>query len=136
MPWNVPGKWTLMAAGYCYGDYVCSAYFKANGSGANMAEWHADIKNKGHYELSIWNPKEDNRFFMRQRRGNQNRTQTYVIDYGGNKEEFTLDLNEEEGGWISIGNFYFDKGEVVISLSDKSTSFYVIADAVKLERIN
>lgn len=43
----------------------------------------------------------------------------------------TLDLDEETEGWVSIGNFYLPQGEVIITLTDKVSGDYVIADAVK-----
>ena len=57
--------------------------------------------------------------------------QTYVIHYGTEKEEITLDMEMEPEGWISIGSFYLPEGTVSITLNDAVSGRYVIADAVK-----
>ena len=61
----------------------------------------------------------------------EERNQTYTIQYDKEKESVTLDLDEETEGWVSIGNFYLPQGEVIITLTDKVSGDYVIADAVK-----
>ena len=70
---------------------------------------------------------------MDRRRGRhkEERNQTYTIQYDKEKESVTLDLDEETEGWVSIGNFYLPQGEVIITLTDKVSGDYVIADAVK-----
>ncbi len=130
-PWWMPSKWTAIAADYCYGEVVNSAVYKNKGSGANSVEWTAQIPKEGYYEVSIWNSK----MRMPMRRGRdrhrEERNQTYTIRYGDEKESITLNLEEEEEGWIPIGNFYLSEGEVTITLTDKVSGNYVIADAVK-----
>lgn len=64
-------------------------------------------------------------------RHKEERNQTYTIQYDKEKESVTLDLDEETEGWVSIGNFYLPQGEVIITLTDKVSGDYVIADAVK-----
>ena len=127
----MPSKWTAIAADYCYGEVVNSAVYKNKGSGANSVEWTAQIPKEGYYEVSIWNSK----MRMPMRRGRdrhrEERNQTYTIQYGDEKESITLNLEEEEEGWIPIGNFYLSEGEVTITLTDKVSGNYVIADAVK-----
>ena len=121
MPWWMPSQWTAIAADYCYGETINSAVYKNKGSGANAVEWKTEIPKDGYYEVSIWNAKMSGRiFFMDRRRGRHKE-----------KESVTLDLDEETEGWVSIGNFYLPQGEVIITLTDKVSGDYVIADAVK-----
>ncbi len=134
MPWWMPSQWTAIAADYCYGETINSAVYKNKGSGANAVEWKTEIPKDGYYEVSIWNAKMSGRmFFMDRRRGRhkEERNQTYTIQYDKEKESVTLDLDEETEGWVSIGNFYLPQGEVIITLTDKVSGDYVIADAVK-----
>ena len=136
-PWWMPSKWTAMAADYCYGETIQSAVYKSQGHGNNSVEWSTELKKTGYYEISIWNPKMTGfGFGPPRRRHREERNQTYVIQYGEEKEEITLDLEMEPEGWISLGNFYLPEGSVTISLNDAVSGSYVIADAVKLTRTN
>ena len=137
MPWWMPSKWTAMAADYCYGETIQSAVYKSQGHGNNSVEWSTELKKTGYYEISIWNPKMTGfGFGPPHRQHREERNQTYVIQYGEEKEEITLDLEMEPEGWISLGNFYLPEGPVTISLNDAVSGSYVIADAVKLTRTN
>ena len=62
--------------------------------------------------------------------------QTYTISYGKEEESMTLNLQQEEPGWISLGNFYLPQGTTTITLTDKVSGDYVIADAVKFTKTN
>jgi len=134
-PWWHPSQWTVMAGDYCYGEVVSSAVYKNKGSGANSVEWKAEMPKDGYYEVFIWNSKS-NMFFgfgggRGGRRHREERNQTYTIEYEENKENITLDLESENSGWVSLGSFYFPQGPVSITLTDKVSGSYVIADAVK-----
>ena len=137
MPWSMPSQWTAMAADYCYGETINSAVYKNKGSGANSVEWSAEIPKDGYYEVSVWNPKMGGMVTMMavggrgHGRDRGDRNQTYVIQYDNQKESITLDLEQEDGGWVPLGNFYLSKGTVTITLTDKVSGNYVIADAVK-----
>lgn len=138
MPWMVPSKWAAMAAEYCYGETISSAVYKSNGSGNNSVVWTAEIPKTGYYEVFIWNAKMDSRFSRfggRRGRNQDERNQSYTLEYDGEKETFTLDLDQENEGWVSLGNFYLPEGAASITLTDKVSGFYVIADAVKFTAI-
>lgn len=133
-PWGVPSKWTAIAADYCYGETIQSAVYKKKGSGNNSVVWTVEIPKDGNYEVSVWNPKTGMfgmSFGPRRRHDREERNQTYLLQYDEGKESFTLDLEQEDGGWVSLGNFYLRKGEASITLTDKVSGNYVIADAVK-----
>ena len=140
MPWWTPTKWTAIAADYCYGETVQSAVYKSKGSGLNSVEWRTELPGEGYYDVSVWNPKTGGSFGMnfgrRNRRDREERNQTYVVAYDQEKESITLDIEQEDSGWVSLGSFYFPKGEVKITLTDDVSGSYVIADAVKFTRIN
>jgi len=144
--WRLPTKWTRIAADYCYGDIIHSAYYKKAGSGQNAIEWTANIKKPGTYEIFIWSGNiESNvnnlfggrgaRRFMN-RMNSDSKEQTYEIKYNiHKKEKITLDLVKEAVGWVSIGTFPLDKETVTIRLTDRVKGSYVIADAVKFTLI-
>lgn len=134
MPWRMPSKWTAIAADYCYGETINSAVYKKKGSGNNSVEWEAELPKDGYYEVAIWNPKMSGMMAFRDRRRGREkieRNQTYLIQYEQEKESVTLDLEQEDAGWISLGNYYIPKGTAKIVLTDKVSGDYVIADAVK-----
>ena len=134
-PWWAPSKWTAIATDYCYGDVIQSAFYKRKGSGNNAVVWSAEIQQDGYYEISIWNPKQ-NRMGPPRRHDNEERNQTYTISYGKEEESMSLNLQQEEPGWISLGNFYLPQGTTTITLTDKVSGDYVIADAVKFTKTN
>ena len=146
--WRIPSKWTRIAAEYCYGDIIHSAYYKKAGTGLNYAEWTTSIIKEGTYEIFIWNGNFEsnlnylnvgmriggNRFMSRMM--SNSKEQTYNVKYNIQKKEtITLDLKKETVGWISLGTFYLNKGKVTITLTDRVKSSYVIADAVKFTLI-
>ena len=47
----------------------------------------------------------------------------------------TVDLNQGENGWVSLGTFYLPRGKVSVILSDKTGGQFVVADAVRFSRI-
>lgn len=140
-PWNMPSKWTAIAADYCYGETINSAVYKKKGSGNNSVEWSAVLPKDGYYEVSVWNPKMSGMggmmmFGRRNRRAKADRNQTYTLLYEEGKEEITIDLEQEDNDWVSLGNYYLPKGTVTIQLTDKISGDYVIADAVKFTIVN
>ena len=140
-PWFQPSKWTAFVAYYCYGATINSAVYKKKGNGNNSVQWIADISQSSYYELFIWNPKNPmNRRMGRPRQGGENekqegQNQTYTISYGDETESITIDLLQGENDWISLGNFYLPKGVTTVTLTDKVTGQYVIADAIKFTRV-
>ena len=140
-PWFQPSKWTAFVADYCYGATINSAVYKKKGNGNNSVQWTADIPQNSYYELFIWNPKNPmSRRMGRPRQGEENekqegQNQTYTISYGDETESITIDLLQGENDWISLGNFYLPKGVTTVTLTDKVTGQYVIADAIKFTRV-
>lgn len=130
-PWRAPSQWTSVVADYYYGETVHSAVYKSKGNGANAAEWQTSINREGYYELFIWNPKSNVFHFGGRRDRREEREQTYTLHSGQETETFTLDLEKEDEGWVSVGNFYLYEGIVTLTLTDKVSGNYVIADAIK-----
>lgn len=130
-PWRIPSKWTAIASDSYYGETVNSAYYKQKGSGNNSVEWEASLPHDGYYEVSVWNPKNNMNFMRRGHRRREERNQTYLLQADQVKETITIDLEQEDEGWVPLGNFYLPRGKATITLTDKVSGDYVIADAVK-----
>lgn len=120
----------------CYGKPVHSAVYKAKGVGANKVQWVTTIPKDNYYEVFIWNPKFENWNWRRRNRGHEGHAQTYVVGYEEEEENITVDLGQEENGWVSLGNFYFPAGKVSVTLSDNVSAGFAMADAVKFTVIN
>ncbi|MDR0981904.1 MAG: hypothetical protein LBM07_01495 [Culturomica sp.] len=132
--WNQPYTWTATIGDKCYGLPVHSAVYKRKGDGRNKVEWQAELPEDNYYEISIWNVKFDMGFNIgrRNRQGDAN-NHTYTITNNDNDvETVAIDINQEENGWVSLGSFYLEKGDVIISLGDNVSGGYVVADAVKI----
>lgn len=135
-PWMVPSKWGAIAGDYCYGETINSAVCKKKGNGSNSVEWSANIPQNNYYEVSVWNaesPMERWVYYGGGRHRRVERIQTYTIKYGNKQEDIPIDMEQEDGGWVSLGYFDLPKGTTTITLTDKvgGSKYYVIADAVR-----
>ncbi len=137
IPWFAPSKWTAVINNSFYGTPVRFAHYKSRGVGKNSVEWHAEIPEGSYYDIAVWVPKLETFQFGRnnRRRQNNDQMQTYTIVYGNEKETIPVDFRQAEQGWYSLGNFSLPAGEVVITLTDKVSASYVVADAVKLTKM-
>ena len=43
-----------------------------------------------------------------------------------------IDLSTATQGWVLLGNYYLEKGEMKLRLTDKGSGKIVIADAVRI----
>ena len=50
-------------------------------------------------------------------------------------EEPEKNIAQEENGWVSLGSYYLPAGRVTVTLTDKASSVFVSADAVKFTLI-
>lgn len=134
LPWRAPSRWTAIINNTCYGLPAHSALHKKKGAGVHRVEWTAELPDNSLYELFVWNPKFETWWFRRERNRSE-QDHTYTIRYDEEEETVTVDLNQGENGWISLGTFYLPKGKVSVILSDKTKGKFVVADAVRFCRI-
>lgn len=135
IPWRFPSKWTAIINSNCYGKSVHSAFYKSKGKGANKVQWTARIPSDNYYEVFVWNPKFETFNWRRHGRREEEQVQTYTIGYDAGEETVSVDFTQEDNGWVSLGSYYFSSGEVTVTLTDKVTANYAIADAVKFTLI-
>lgn len=133
-PWRFPSQWTAVINNTCYGLAVNSAVHKSKGTGMYKVEWKAVLPENSVYEVFVWNPKFESWWFGGERY-REEKTQTYVIKYDTEEETASVDLNQGENDWMSLGSFYFPKGEVTVTLTDKVGGKFVVADAVRFSRV-
>lgn len=130
---QVVDSWGKAYAGRYHGDSIRSAYGKPVEKGAFKAEWSADIKNAGKYEVfalihdSYWSYQE----------GKKKRLEYhYTLEYGDESRDVILPLLAGQKGWESLGKFDFLPGKVKITLDDRGLPEQIVcADAVKLCKV-
>jgi len=131
-------NWQWYVAQNCYGDRVKSAIAKSEGNGASRVVWNATLLSAGRYELEVYIPNAG---------WNRNRSEQMVYFYRIVQQEkienVSLDWREQEWGWLSLGEFECENGEIAVELSDKvgGTKMQngdvrvVIADAIRWKKI-
>lgn len=126
--WNPPPLWTPSLAEKFHGKYLRSAVLKNSGTGNDMVRWICQLNEAGSYEIQVHIPAQlHTPWKQRDMTGGFN----YHIYHATGKEEVTSPDVKQNSGWISLGRFYFEEGEAMVELSDKSDFPYVVADAVK-----
>lgn len=134
-PWSPPSRWTLFAKEGQYGKYIRSAYYAKANENNKSAEWTANIKKAGYYEVFFYYSSDT--WSFRRRSNKRSATSKYNInihsDDGLTKVDLDLESDNEDG-WLSLGSYYFSKGEGKVELTDKTNSRSIIADAVKWVR--
>lgn len=134
IPFWFPSQWTAVLNSKCYGSPVHSAVHKQKGAGAHRVEWTATLPGSGVYEVFVWNPKFELWGGGRERH-REEQNQTYTIRYDKEEESVTVDLSQGENDWVSLGTFYLPQGEIKVSLTDKVSGRFVVADAVRFSRV-
>lgn len=135
LSWRLPSRWTAVVNSTCYGASAHSAVYKSKGKGANKVQWVAQIPQDNYYEVFVWNPKFATFYWGRRNRNKEEQVQTYTIGYEQEEETVPVDFAQEDNGWVSLGSYYFPSGEVTVTMTDKVTANYAVADAVKFTLI-
>ena len=130
-----------------YGNYVLSGYYVKSGDGSQVAQWDLPIESSGSYEVFYYLYKSRN--MMRGgggpggpggpggQRGRRSESGDYefIIHTSEGTTEQSLDINDAEEGWNSLGSYTFSPGEAKVELSNKTEMSVVFADAVKFVKL-
>ena len=129
--WNPPVKWKPVAGEQFFGEYLKSAFYKRKGSGDGFVNWAAQIKTSGNYEVHAYVPNLSFRFGRG--RGGSTKVPEYnfTVFHDDGEEAVVVSINNDNSGWIYLGEFYFSEGNAKVQLSDISNNEYIIGDAVK-----
>ena len=132
MPWEkytkvmsniATSRWQTLIGGRYYGYPIQSMVAKIAGNGSASVEWRAQLPQSGEYEIWVYIPD-------RAKLGEEGR-QWFVVEQEEWREVVELE-NWSTDDWTSLGKYDCQKGECVVSLSDKGESGQVIyGDAVK-----
>jgi hypothetical protein len=130
--WRPQAVWTNSLAQSYHGDFLRSAVLKASGNGNDRALWKYELAEAGRYEVQAFIPPNLN---IGWRNRNSRGRFHYLVHHANGLDKVETLPIRERNGWISLGRFFFDKGEAVVELSDESEFPYVVADAVKWIRL-
>ncbi len=130
--WRPQPVWTSSLAQAYHGTFLRSAVLKASGNGNDKALWKCDLPEAGRYEVQAYIPHDLNTGW---RNRNSRGRFHYQVHHANGLEKVETWPVRERNGWVSLGRFFFEKGEGVVELSDKSEFPYVVADAVKWIRL-
>ena len=113
-----------------YGEYINSCMYKRAGNGNNKAEWTADIKRPGYYEVYVYIPGQVGPPWMNR----DERYQYYTVKHDDGEDEISIQASGRRSeGWTVLGSFYFSEGKAAVTLSDRGSGNrqMIFADAVK-----
>ncbi|WP_289055321.1 hypothetical protein [Carboxylicivirga marina] len=129
--WSPPVSWKPIAGDKFFGEYLKSAVYKRSGSGEGYVNWKADLTQSGMYEVHAYIPNIASRFGRGRNSGNKDNNYRFTVYHDDGEEQVEVTVNNDNNGWIYLGEYYFSDGMANVKLSDVSTSRYVIGDAVK-----
>jgi len=127
------GTWTR----YTGAGYNNDLDFKAKGNGSSAASWTFSLASPGDYRVSATWLANANRATDSPYRIYNGSVQSanLLATVRVNQELTPGDLNESGVGWKHLGVFSFTSGTITVTLADDANE-YVIADAVRIERIS
>ena len=140
--------WRLGHNVLAFGEYTPSYYSCSNredGQAIPRITWEADLPESGRYEVMAYVDKacDLELFTIRNRETGWAHvpltgvTQTYLVDCVDGAVEVEIPL-EEEGGWLSLGEFSIDAGKTRVVLTGKlgNPKQGLFADAVKWVKLS
>lgn len=110
-------RWTLVLDPQCYGDIVKSAYYKMAGTGKSQVEWKVNVETPGKYEVFAYLPDVEATSARKVFIGGARLF--YRVTSADDITDVELFLDTEQPGWISLGEYNFDRGEYSVFLSDR-----------------
>jgi hypothetical protein len=131
--WNPSSKWQPTLGANYFGLYVKSAVYKQSGTGNASVQWAADLPESGNYTVYAFLPQQRRRGPRRDEQEEKG-VYRYSVFHDDGKTDVDVDLSNESGGWVYLGDFYISKGQITVTLTDQSERRMVIADAVKWVR--
>ena len=146
--WNVPEYWQPVVLTSYYGKYARSAVYTRAGTGDKEILWAALIKDQGYYDIYCYVGKIADRMTIRQDRGagptGGDREQQeesrfkdfhYKVYHDEGSDEITLDYQNADAGWNSLGRYYLSPDTAKVVLSNQSSGRLVIGDAIKWVKV-
>jgi hypothetical protein len=151
--WNTPEYWQPVVLTSYFGKYIRSAVYTRAGTGDKTVTWTTIIKEPGYYDIYSYIGKTIGRIMVRagggqggpggpvgpiddQKGDNPYKDMHYKIYHDEGVENITLDYENAEGGWNSLGRYYLSPDTAKVVLTNQSAGRIVIADAIKWVKQN
>jgi hypothetical protein len=147
-PWWAPEYWQPVVMNSYYGKYVRSAVYTRSGTGDKSVTWQTILDKPGYYDIYCYVGKTVDKMMIRGAGGAGNpndmpegqehpyKDMHYKIYHDEGVEEITLDYDNAEGGWNSLGRYYLSPDTAKVTLTNKSAGKMVIGDAIKWVKQN
>jgi len=129
--WNPPVKWKPVAGDQFFGEYLKSAVYKRKGTGEGYLTWQTSISQPGTYDVYAYVPNISFRFGRRRGNSKKEMIYNYTVIHDDGKDAIEVSVDNENNGWLYLGEYYFSEGKTKVQLSDVTNNEYVIGDAVK-----
>ncbi len=129
--WNPPVSWKPVAGDQFFGQYLKSAVYKRKGSGEGYVSWNAKLNTSGMYEVYAYVPNVTTRFRRRRDSDNREINYNFTVYHDDGEEQVKVMVNNDNNGWMYLGEYYFSEGAAKVKLSDVTNNEYVVGDAVK-----
>ncbi len=117
---SLEGEWSLGKAGQ---DYAGVLHWAKAGSGETKVHWRPDLPQAGAYAVYVWygaDPMNDHATDA-----------PYVVRFDGGEEEIRVNLKENAGQWVALGEYTFSRGTEGCVTATNAANGNVVADAVK-----
>ncbi len=134
--WRPPEEWQKAIHNQFYGKVKLSALYIRSGNGEQKAEWAVPIEHADNYEVQAYvsDAGLQPRWGRRRDRGNEDKLYHYTIFHDEGEETIPVEVDDREGEWVRLGEYYFSRDSARIQISNNSEARTVIADAIKLIR--
>lgn len=143
--WNTPEYWQSVVLTTYWGKYIRSAVYTRAGTGDKKITWTTIIKDPGYYDIYSYVGKSVDRMTVKNSSGAGSSGDTngqkekddtykdmhYKIYTAQGVDDVTLDYQNAEGGWNSLGRFWLRADTSKVVLTNKSAGRIVIGDAIK-----
>jgi hypothetical protein len=155
---RAPEYWQPVVLTSYFGKYIRSSVYTRGGTGDKTATWNAIIREPGYYDVYTYIGKAVNRMIVRQGGGpggpggqggppgammddskgadGPYKDLHFKIYHDEGVDEITLDYQNAEAGWNSLGRYYLSPDTAKVVLTNKSAGMFVIGDAVKWVKQN
>jgi hypothetical protein len=145
--WYIPEYWQPVVLTSYYGKYIRSAVYTRAGTGDKTITWKTVIKEPGYYDIFTYIGKTVDRMTVRSgeaagiakeeaKENSPYKDMHFKIYHDEGVEDITLDYENAEGGWNTLGRYYLSADTATVVLTNQSSGRMVIGDAVKWEKQN
>jgi hypothetical protein len=140
--WNIPEYWQPVVQTSYYGKYIRSSVYTRGGTGDKIIRWTTFIKEPGYYDIYCYIGKTADRMIVsmgggpggmsdEQQRESLFKDMHYKIYHDEGVEEISLDYENADGGWNSLGRYYISGDTAKVVLTNQSSGRIVIGDAIR-----